>query len=312
MDYFEKEPNLFSKYVWVVNTIHRAGRISFDGINEKWRNNVAMSGGDKIPSRTFGHWLKAIKEVFGISIRNEHCGDFRYFIENEEEINDHGIKSWLLDTFSTSQLLASCLDIKDCILLEEVPSGQEFLQPILLAIREKRIIRVTYQGFHKEAKSVFDMQPRCVKLHRQRWYMLAKVMAYPKQSPRVFALDRIKAVELTDDTFTLPGSWNATSFFANSFGVIVDQDIHVECVKLRVRADQAYYFSTLPLHSTQQKDTKLSNDDYTVFVYHLRPTFDFMQEVLKNGDSVEVLEPAWLRREVAERINQMAQIYKND
>ena len=40
--------------------------------------------------------------------------------------------------------------------------------------------------------------------------------------------------------------------------------------------------------------------------------FDFYQEILSNGEDIEVLEPLWLRKEIAGMINGMWNKYKND
>ena len=37
--------------------------------------------------------------------------------------------------------------------------------------------------------------------------------------------------------------------------------------------------------------------------------FDFKQEILKNGATVEVLEPSWLRKDIAEEIKMMYGLY---
>lgn len=39
-------------------------------------------------------------------------------------------------------------------------------------------------------------------------------------------------------------------------------------------------------------------EDYSIFEYHLRPTFNFQQEILWNGEDIEVLQPLWLRKEI--------------
>ena len=52
------------------------------------------------------------------------------------------------------------------------------------------------------------------------------------------------------------------------------------------------------------------NEEYSIFKYYLRPTFDFMQEILWNGEDVEVLEPLSLREEMAGIINRMNNKYK--
>ncbi|WP_308394360.1 WCX domain-containing protein [Prevotella sp.] len=46
------------------------------------------------------------------------------------------------------------------------------------------------------------------------------------------------------------------------------------------------------------------------FEYHLKPEFDFEQEIFSNMDAMEVLEPLWLRDEVAERLRNLMKKYK--
>lgn len=41
--------SLILKYIWVVKTIHRAGRITLKELNEKWRANVDLSRGEDLP-----------------------------------------------------------------------------------------------------------------------------------------------------------------------------------------------------------------------------------------------------------------------
>lgn len=51
------------------------------------------------------------------------------------------------------------------------------------------------------------------------------------------------------------------------------------------------------------------NEEYSIFTYYLRPTFDFQQELLWNGEDLEVLAPTWLRKELAEKIKRMYNKY---
>jgi len=44
----------------------------------------------------------------------------------------------------------------------------------------------------------------------------------------------------------------------------------------------------------------------------LRPEFDFQQELLWNGEDMEVLEPTWLRKEMAGKILRMCKKYNED
>ena len=302
---YSLQHNLVGKYVWLIETIHRAKRLTFKAINERWRDNADISGGTDLPLRTFNNWRDAIRDMFGLYIENERCGDYRYFIENEDDITNNGLRSWIYSTYCVGNALATCQGIKDRILLEYVPSGQQHLHAIIDAMKENRVLNITYFSYWKEKESNFDVMPYCVKLYRQRWYMVARSTGYDE--PRIYALDRIRRLSPTADTFKMPRNWSAEQYFDGCFGIIADQSVDKQLVRLRVTADQARYFRDLPLHQSQVEVER--NDGYSVFRYFLRPTFDFQQELLWNGEAVEVLEPQWLRDETAERVNEMNNLY---
>ena len=57
------------------------------------------------------------------------------------------------------------------------------------------------------------------------------------------------------------------------------------------------YLRTLPLHPSQEEVERA--EDYSIFTYFVRPTFDFVQELLALGESAEVLSPKTLRKEIS-------------
>ena len=67
------------------------------------------------------------------------------------------------------------------------------------------------------------------------------------------------------------------------------------------------YYRTLPLHHSQEEGE--SGDGYTEFSYRLVPTYDFVHELLSKGDTIEVMSPAWLRREIAKELRRAASMY---
>ena len=81
----------------------------------------------------------------------------------------------------------------------------------------------------------------------------------------------------------------------------------IETVKLKVSADQANYLRSLPLHHSQKE--LVHTGEYSIFSVEVRPTFDFKQELLWNGDALEVLEPLWLRKEMAGIVKRMGNNY---
>ena len=301
----DRGPSLMRKYVWLIDTIYRARRISFKVINERWCRDVDLSRGEKMSIRTFKRWLDNIEDLFGLDIENEHCGGYRYYIENIEDIDEGGLQSWLFNTFTVSNALTGCMSIKDRIQLEYVPSGELYLQPIIDAMKENRVLNMTYKSYWSDVEKNYDVQPLCLKLFRQRWY----VIVTNTKNTWICALDRILSLQKTELFFTMPKDWDAEAYFDGFIGLIRDLDYDKEIVKLKVDADQANYIRDLKIHKSQQEAE--CNSEYSIFTYFLRPTFDFQQELLWNADKVEVLEPMWLRDEMAGLIKKMSNLYRD-
>ena len=139
----DRGQSLITKYVWVIETIYRKRKISFKELNELWLRDDISRGVD-IPKRTFDNWRYVIWDMFGINIANEGRGEYCYYIENEEDISKNGLRSWLYNTFCVSNALANSQSIKDRIILEYVPSGQNYLQPIIEAMKENHVLNMTY------------------------------------------------------------------------------------------------------------------------------------------------------------------------
>ncbi len=307
----DRGQSLITKYVWVIDTIYRRRKISFKELNELWLRDD-ISRGVEIPKRTFDNWRSVISDMFGISISNEGRGEYRYYIENEYDLRHNGIRSWLYNTLCVSNTLAGSQSIKDRIVLEYVPSGQYYLKTIIDAMKENRVLNMTYQSYWKDEENSFDVQPYCVKLFRQRWYLVARSVDpyYYEQGPRIYALDRIKYLHTKEETFEMPKGWDAEKYFDGCFGIIADRNIEIQPVKLKVSAGQANYIRDLKMHESQEEIER--NGEYSIFSFYLRPTFDFQQELLWNGEDMEVLEPLWLRKEIAGKVKRMWNKYKED
>ena len=278
----DRGQSLITKYVWVIDTIYRKHKISFKELNKLWLQDD-ISRGVEIPKRTFDNWRYVIWDMFGINIVNENRGEYRYYIENEDDISNNGLCNWLYNTFCVSNALANSQSIKDRIILEYVPSGQYYLQPIIEAMKESHVLNMTYHFYWKEEDKNFDVQPYCVKLFRQRWYLIARSTSpyYYEKGPRIYSLDRIKNLQAKDETFEMPKDWKAKEFFDGCFGIITGQSVKIQPVKLKVSAEQANYIRDLKMHESQEEIER--NDEYSIFTFNLRPEYDFLQELLWNG-----------------------------
>ena len=181
--------NLLNKYVWLVETIYKAKKITFEEINEKWLDND-MSENKPLPLRTFHKWKDAIGEMFGLIIENEKGGQYYYYIQNADDLKDESsLRSWLFRTLSVSNMMLDSVCIKDKILLEEVHDGREYLPVILESLKKNIVLEMTYRSFWRDEANTFEIEPYCLKAFKQRWYLVGRSPYYDKIM--IYALDRI-------------------------------------------------------------------------------------------------------------------------
>jgi hypothetical protein len=304
----DKTSALFNRYVWLADVVYRYGRITFEEINERWRNSSLNEDEEDLPLRTFHNHRAAIEEMFEVIIECDKRDGYRYYIDNSDDLKKGGgVRNWLLNTLAVNHLINESHKLKRRILFEQIPSGQRYLTPIIEAMRDERTIEMTYHSFWRDEPSTFEVEPYCVKVFKQRWYVVAYNPYY--QAPRIYSLDRIHNLRITETSFKLPEDFEPEAFFEHSFGIIADREIAPCIVQLKVYGKQRRYFQTLPLHHSQT-ETEVA-EDYSVFSYFLSPTFDFKQEILSHGGSVEVVSPEWFRREMRERVVIMIELYEN-
>lgn len=298
---------LFKRYVWLVETILRTGGVTFEEINEKWNRSCLNYSGDNIPLRTFHNHRQAIEELFDVNIECDKRGGYVYYIENKDDINRKGISSWMLSAFSVGNLLNESHDIKDRVLFEKIPSGHQYLNSFLESIRDNLIVDITYQSFEKDEPYTFPVEPYCLKVFRQRWYLLARSLHYDEL--RIYSLDRIHKLYVTNNPFFYPVKFSPEDYFFHNFGIIHRNNGEPETVVIKVYGNQRHYLDTLPLHHSQTLLKKETG--YSIFQYFLHPTIDFIQELLSHGENIEVLRPISLRQEIADIVIKMTNIYKS-
>lgn len=285
--------DMFRRYIWLIDTIHRAGQISMEEINEKWIRS-SIGDGNRIPLKTFHNHRKAIEEIFDINIVCRRPGGYLYSIENSEELEDNGVRTWLLNTLTVNNLLTDCRKLRKRIVFENIPSGEKYLSTVLEAMRDGHTLSVTHRSFWKTSENTTELEPYFVKIFRQRWYMIARQVS--DGHVRTYGLDRIIDMKPTENTYEFPEDMDPDAYFRDCFGVIKDSGVPAETVDLKVLQSKREYFRTLPLHHSQTEIE--TTDKYSVFRYFISPTYDFVAEILSHGYEVEVLAPSHLRGHV--------------
>ena len=217
-----------------MDTIRRYGRITRDEINRRWVKS-SLSDGQPIPRRTFVNYRQAIEQLFNVTIECDPK-TFEYYIVRDDSRND-SVTDWLLNTTAMSNVLSGAREISDRIFIEDVPSAREYLHVVIDALKVNAVIRFTYHPYTRSTPTPdVAVEPYFLKIFRQRWYITGRNLRDNKI--KTYALDRMTAVELTEERFEIPPGFDAAEYQSKSFGIVFDMGEDRDVV-LQVDARQA-------------------------------------------------------------------------
>lgn len=282
--------DLLNRYIWLVDTIRRYGRITRRQLDECWRRS-AFSGGERgMPRRTFYNYRMAAEELFNVEIKCDPA-TFEYYIDDKE--GPEGVTDWLLNSAATNEVLGNARDVAGKIFLEDVPSAREYLAPTIQALREVRPMIFDYLPYSRSKPTAgVELEPYFLKIFKQRWYITGRHVAENKI--KTYALDRMSNLRLSTATFEPDAAFDPQEYFKNSFGIVFTAG-EVKKVVLRADPRQAKYMRALPLHHSQQE---YMHDEFSLFHYSLRISPDFVEEILSHGPRLTVIEPPELKAAV--------------
>lgn len=287
--------DLLNRYIWLVDTISRHGRISRRELDACWARSPFSGGESRLPRRTFYNYRQAVEELFSVTIGYD-ASTYEYYIA--DEAGAANITEWLLDSAATSNVLQGSRDVADRIMLEATPSAREFLAPCIEAVRDNHRLQFDYHPYTRSnpTRNV-ELEPYFLRIFRQIWYVTGRNTADSKV--KTYALDRMSDLRVLTATFTPPaGGTDPRTYFRDSFGIMVNR---AEPRQVRLRADErtAKYMRALPLHGSQHEEVC---NGYSIFTYRLRLTPDLVAEILSRGPAVTVLAPRELRAMVTEAL----------
>lgn len=275
--------------------------MSLRELNELWVDDVDISGGNEIISRTFNNHVRAIWDLFHIEIECDRRNDYKYKIVSDT-VNP--IASHMMSNFEQNMALRNATELDSRIIAETAPCGAEYLETIRKAMENSRRITIVFKDFNAEESFTVTGDPYCLKLYQQRWYVVLREDDGVMDS---YSLDRITHIKVEKNKFKMDSGFDAEEYFRYSFGVRVNHEAVPSLIKLKVRAVQRGYFRTLPLHPSQKEVETC--EDYSIFTLELVPTVELTMKLLSYGFLVEVLEPDYLRDVIKEEAEALYNTY---
>lgn len=306
-------PAKFKEYIWLVNTIRKARRITFAEIQEKWLD-TDMSEGIELARSTFARHKDAIEDIFGIYIDCDRQNGYQYYIGNDYVLREDSVQNWMLSTLSVNNIISESLSLQDRILLQPVPSEGNYLKMVIDAMKKNVRIAVDYRKYGTDKPNHLVFEPYCIKLFKQRWYILGHfhrdATADKPESDYfgIFSFDRILDMSLTDIKFQVDPEFDAQAYFDECYGVLVGDGTKPERIVIRAYGYERYYVRDLPLHKTQREIGQ--GENFADFELYMRPTVDLSGHLLSRGNQIKVISPDWLADEIHDMHMEAALMYE--
>jgi len=274
---------------------------SFDELYQYLITQQEITGENfDISQRTFQRDIKDIYSIYGLEIKfNKNVGQYEIFDGDEEKDYDR-----IFESFETLSAINISNHIGKKIVLErKADKGTEHLHGILYAIENNWLVALQHQSYWKEEPTTRTIQPIIIKEAQNRWYLVG--WDTEKKEIRNFGLDRISNLEITKQKGR-PLEIDVKEYYLNAIGI--ETYVKAEKITITCSTYQAQYLKSLPIHPSQKIQKETEKECWLELFVH--PTNEFIMEIFKYNNTIEVKEPKWLRNEIASRVQDLMKFYK--
>lgn len=150
------------------------------------------------------------------------------------------------------------------------------------------------------------MIPYFLKTWEQRWYLAAEPDNH-HHGISIFALERMDNIRLTEQKMLPSNNVTADEYWEGCFGVNHSDNQVPKRIIIKVYGSQVNYVCALPIHESQKELER--TDEYTIFEYHIVPCFNLYQQLLWHREKLEILEPIYMREEMANIVKDIISFY---
>lgn len=307
---------LIGKYIWLVQSLIAAGGggMTFKELNEKYSRRF----GQAYSRRTFNNHRLAVADLFGIDIDCDRSTN-RYFIPYSGDVLDNNESiGWLVNTFTVNSLLSLGKErLSGRVSVEEIPSGQKYLTAIMQAMEDGKELEIVYGKYSSDSSETLHVQPFAIKEHEKRWYLVAfcheRAGADRRNDDinawRVYGLDRITSLQVTDVSFRMPKDFDVDGIFSQSYGIYFPKAGQKPVtIRFKVTDEEARYLRDLPIHRSQVEENAAKGDG-RIFRIRVIPNRNLTMEFCRHAGRLEVIEPEEVRLSVKEELEKAYKQY---
>ena len=245
--------------------------------------------------------------IFNSDLSNEEVVKLRSTIEMLGRFRGIPGNAWLEEVISNLEYRFGVKANKgDYIAFDqnEQLKGLEHLSTIIDATVNHQPLLIEYHSYKGNEKTV-TIHPYHVKEFNNRWFLFGLEQSTHGDRIANRALDRIMKLSLSDVSFIPNTTINFKTYFDDVVGVTVPDNTGIEHIVLKFEKNRFPYIVSKPIHQSQ----KIISEDQCVLQIDVRPNNELTSRIFSFFPDVEVLEPAWYRNEIKEKIKFNMQKY---
>lgn len=197
-------------------------------------------------------------------------------------------------------------DIENLVQFETATSvrGNEYLAPLLEAIRTRKIVQFEYESFQTAKRKPRRVVPLLLKEYRNRWYLIS--FDCVKDGLITYALERMENLEDTSEFYNQKIDFDAVKFFKNAIGITANES-QPEKILFKAENIAAKYIVSQPFHVSQQIVKEGKNK--TTFSIEVIVSEELIRSFLSFGGEIEITEPESLRNTMIKRVLALKENY---
>jgi proteasome accessory factor B len=183
-------------------------------------------------------------------------------------------------------------------------AASAYMEDLQRALLHQYRIRLGYAKKGSPDSEAYEVDPYTLVFHKGGMYLLG--LAHNRTGMRLFALERIRGIEVTRQRFDIPEGYQPEIHFSEAFGLVRGNSMRV---KVRFSNQVAHTVSER-IWRPGQKVT-IDNSGRATLEFEAAGEMELVAWILSYGMHAEVLEPPELRQEVKRQVKEMRQFYRS-
>lgn len=248
--------------------------------------------------------------VFNNELSAEEVASLRSTIDLLSRFRGVPSNAWLEDVISNLEIRFGVKPNTENIVSfdnNDLLKGTELLGDLIGAAINHQPLNVVYRTFAGNERTTI-IHPYHIKQFNNRWFLIGLQESSHGNYITNKALDRIVKFSRANVPFIPNTGIDFIAYFKDIIGVTLPED-HPSPEEVLLKFDESRfpYVVNKPIHPSQET----ADEQGHIIRLRVRPNKELEARIFSYGNQVEVLKPEWLRRQIAEKLEEILKKYSS-